>query len=197
MILPHLNNTERYAGLYVVDFGDSCAVGYTVEEVRMIIESEAHADAKVYRIVRARPDGTMELRGVPRQRFTAEAGLFFYHRVRADASADYQRLRDQAGRTPLPCKAQLMLGAMPAGSRLPYVVGLAYAAECEDDVAGWMLDNAADAGEVADGGASLLATMRGQLQVLESCQLLANPARASRSREEVLASTSQPVQRVA
>ena len=74
MRLPRLDNPQRYAGLFVVDFGETCSVGYTAEEVALLMESEAHADAKVYRIHNAYPDGTMELKGVPRNRFALEAG---------------------------------------------------------------------------------------------------------------------------
>ena len=73
MKLPELQNPEKYAGLYVFDFGgDQVAVGYTADEVAVLLESEKYQEGKVYRIHRALPDGTFELAGVSRRRFEAE-----------------------------------------------------------------------------------------------------------------------------
>ena len=115
MNLPRVAHPEGYRGLYVVDFGATCSVGYTAEEVALLLESEAYADAKVYRICRARPDGTMELKGVPRERFMLETGLFFYSRDLASGRRDYDQLRALAGAEPMPCRARLYMG-MPVTS---------------------------------------------------------------------------------
>ncbi len=50
MKLPELNNSGKYVGLYVIDFGDHCAVGYTADETASLLESEKYADVKVFRI---------------------------------------------------------------------------------------------------------------------------------------------------
>ncbi len=214
MRLPRLDHPERYAGLFVVDFGETCSVGYTAEEVAALVESEATADAKVYRIHNAHPDGTMELKGVPRERFSLEAGMFFHCRDLESARADFAAIRRLADEVGLPCRAQLMLGSRGPWhgrpgrefqdhgqdahvTRLPFVVGLAYPAECDEDVARWMLDHEVQAGEYADGGIGRLEQMRTLLNVIDSAQLHARPARQARPRDELLAAIGEPIQRTA
>ena len=195
MKLPPLENPSRYAGLYVADFGASVAVGYTAEEVALLLESERYATAKVYRIHNARPDGTLELTAVPRERFLLEAGLFFYSRDLDAARRDFEYLSDLAGRDRLPCRARLFLGVLD-DTRLPGVVGLAYPAEYDQDVSRWMLEHQIAIGAHADGGIRRLETIRRAATVIDSAQLQSG-GRASRSREEVLASVEQAIQRVA
>ena len=195
MKVPRLEHPERYAGLYVVDFGDTTGVGYTAEEVAMLLESEAYAHVQVYRMHRACPDGTLELKGVPRERFLAEAGLLFYRPEMPPARADYEALRRLAEAAPPPCRARLFLGVLPSQVRLPYVVGLAYPAEYDEDVSRWMLEADVSIGEVADGGIGRLETIQRQARIVDSAQLVAAAGRRSRSRREVLASVGRAIQR--
>ena len=50
MELPKLVSPESYAGLYVFDFDGQVAVGYTADEIAVLLESERHADGKAYRL---------------------------------------------------------------------------------------------------------------------------------------------------
>jgi len=59
MRLPELESPEKYGGLYVFDFGEQVAVGYTADEIAVLLESQRYADGKAYRIHRAMPDGTI------------------------------------------------------------------------------------------------------------------------------------------
>jgi len=196
MRLPELEHPEAYAGLFVVDFGETCSAGYTAEEVAWLMESEVNADAKVYRIHGAEPDGTMMLKGVPAERFSIESGMFFHSHDAETARADFESLKALAETHPLPCRARLVL-ASHAEARLPFVAALAYPAECEEDISRWLLDHDVRAGEYADGGIGRLEQMRQQLTIIDSAQLHARPARASRSREEVFAAVGEPIQRTA
>jgi hypothetical protein len=197
MRLPKLEHPDGYVGLYVVDFGATCSVGYTAEEVAMLLESEAHAEAKVYRIYDAAPDGRLALKGVPRERFQLETGLFFYYRDLEAARRGFEEMRGLASAQGLPCRAQLLLGAGEKSLRLPFVVGLAYPAEYDEDVSRWMLDNQVTAGEHADGGLGRLETIRSRFHVTETAQLHAAAKRQARDRQEVYASVGRPVQRIA
>lgn len=197
MQLPNVDNADHYAGLFVVDFGETVSLGYTAREVEMLLESERYADAKVYRIHNAKPDGTMELIGVRNERFRQETGMFFYRNDLDAARADFEQIQRLADQTPLPCRAQLLLGALGEGSRFGYVVGLAFPAEADPDVARWLGDHNVQAGEYADGGVGRLATIRETARVVDSAQLHAAPARRDRSREEVFASVGRAVQRTA
>jgi len=197
MKLPQLEHPDRYAGLFVVDFGDTCSVGYTAEEVAWLLESEAHASAKVYRIQGAGPEGTLELKGVPASRFRTEAGLFFHARTPAAARSDFESIRALAEAEGFPCRAQLLLGSLETSARLPWVVGVAYPAECDEDVSAWMLAHDVRAGEYADGGVGRLQAMREALHVIETASLRPPAGRRARRREEVLAAVGRPVQRTA
>jgi pimeloyl-ACP methyl ester carboxylesterase len=193
--LPHLKNPERYAGLYVVDFGDTTAVGYTAREVAMLLESGLYADARIYRIARAYPDGRMEMIGVSRAGLAAEGGLFFYRRTLDQARADYQQLLNLLQQQPLSCGVQLFLARLAPLAALDYVVALAYANEFDEQVSRWMLDHSVAAGETADGGPGRLKAIRQQAEILESVELDSPQAIKPRTREELLAAVDQPIQR--
>ena len=92
MKLPKIEDGGRYVGLYVVDFGDHAGVGFTAEEVAELFESGRYKDCKAYKIYNARPDGQMELRGVRREMFELEIGMFFYESDIETARGDYERL---------------------------------------------------------------------------------------------------------
>ncbi len=196
MKLPTLEHPDRYTGLYVIDFHDTCAVGYTAEEVAMLAESEAYAHVKIYRIYAAMPDGTMELVGVSHQKFQLETGLFFYSLDLEAARRDYDKIHRLADGN-LPCRTQLLLGGLGEKSRLPFVVGLAYPAEYDEDVSRWMLDNEVAAGAYADGGVGRLESIRRDARVIDSAQLHAIKSRRTRTRREVFASVGEPIQRTA
>jgi hypothetical protein len=48
--IPLLRDSQKYIGLYVVDFGDHSGVGFTSEEVTELLDSEKFRDVKVYKI---------------------------------------------------------------------------------------------------------------------------------------------------
>ena len=136
MKLAQVSEPERYVGLYVVDFGDHSAVGFNAEEVAELLDSEQYADAKVYRIYRAMPDGTMELRGVAAQTFQKEAGMFFYADDEAAARGDYERLLLWAAKKLPPARCKVHL----ARWNETYVTALIYPAEYDDAVSSWLID---------------------------------------------------------
>lgn len=148
MKLPEVENVDKYTGLYVVDFGDHCGVGFTAEEVAELLESDQFADVQVYKVHRANPDGTMELKGVPKQAFGLEAGIFFHAADATTAQADYQRLLAWADEQLPPARCKVHLAS--AGDT--YLTALIYPAEFDDAFSKWLLDgNYRTAGQ-AEGG---------------------------------------------
>ncbi|MHC4584464.1 MAG: hypothetical protein ACYS3N_08025, partial [Planctomycetota bacterium] len=109
MKLPKLQNSEKYIGLYIFDFGDHTGVGFTAKEVAELLESEKYKHNKVYKIHRAYPDGTLELKGLPAQTFQLEAGMFFYSNALESARGDFKKLVDFAVGTAPPCRAKVHL----------------------------------------------------------------------------------------
>jgi len=197
MELPPLDNPGGYVGLFVIDFGETCSVGYTAEEVARLLDSEAYADAQVYRIHSAAPDGTMELRGLSRKRFELESGMMFYRRDLPAARADYESLRELAGSRRPPCRAKLFLAELPQAKQYGFAVGLAFPAECDEDIARWLSDSKVTAGENVAGGIALLDEVRSAGRTIESCQLDPATAHQARPLEELIAAAGQPVQRIA
>ena len=205
MEIPRLKHPERYKGLYVIEFTDkglvhgenTCCVGYTAEEVAMLMESETYRNSmKVYRIYNAYPDGRMELQAVPPEKFQLETGMFFYNRDLESARRDYEEIKDIADEQ-LPCRARLFLGILPNDSRLRYVVGLTYPAEYDADISQWLLEHNLEPGEYADGGVSKLEAINRDARVIQSDQLRAVPSRRARSFEQIIATIGQAIQRVA
>lgn len=197
MKLPQLDDPARYQGLYVFDFGDWTAVGYTAAEVAMLLESEQYRDGKVFRIHRAAPDGQMELRGVSPERFLLESGMFFNRQDLATAREDFARLSELSEQRRPPCRAKLQLADRgPAAEHDRYVTALIYPAEYDDDVARWLLDLDYAGGDTVEGGASHVTNhYEQQLDLVDRTQLWSSTSTPSRSHEEVLASVRSAVQR--
>ncbi len=194
MKIPAMDLPERYAGLYVFDFGGQVAVGYTADEIAVLLETERYRDGKVYRIHRAWPDGTMELAGVPRERFDLEDGLLFYRDDEEATRADFESLCRSAEQTPPPCRLKVQTARL-AGASHPYLTAAIFPAEFTHEVAGWLERIGFNGGDFVEGGPSqVTGYYESEPVVLERRQLW--PAQGlSRPAEEVLASTHLAVQR--
>ena len=168
MKLPEVKDADKYTGLFVVDFGDHCGVGFVAEEIAELLESEQFADAQVYQVHRANPDGTMELAGVNKETFQLEAGMFFYAADAETAQGDYQRLLAWSD-TQLPparCKVQL------ADTDNAHLVAMIYPAEFDEAFSQWLLDgNYRTAGEVQGGTGAVQRYYDTEPVVLERKQL--------------------------
>ena len=176
MKLPEIQQAQRYVGLYVVDFGDHCGVGFRAEEVAELLESEAFSHVSVYRIHNAYPDGRIELVGVPRDVLQLERGMFFYALNEEQGRDDYQRLLAWARSQPAPSRAKVHLARYDDG-RL--VTALIYPAEYDPEFSRWLLDGDYKTPGTAEGGAEAVERYyRRSPQVLAREQLC--PAQAER-----------------
>jgi len=195
MKLPKLELPERYTGLYVFDFGDDqVAVGYTADEVAVLLESERYADGKVYRIHRALPDGTMELQGVPREKFQLEDCILFHRGNEEAARTDAGELVRLAGQTAPPCRMKVQAARLDgAGNR--YLTIIIFPAEFTHDVADWLNRIGFEGGDFVEGGPSQVTDYYAAPKVMLDRRQLWPAASDSRSAEEVLATTHLPVQR--
>jgi hypothetical protein len=193
MKLPKFDPEQCYDGLYVVDFGptgegndDTVGVGYTAEEVAMLLESERYRDVRVYKVHRVLPDGTVELRGMSRRRFESESAFVFCSRDKDVARKGFDDLKALAERDPLPCRARLLYGGLGYQPQFPWVAAMLFPAECEDEVSRWLLDHDVRAGETVDSGISHATIVLENLQVRDHAQLASVQARKSRSRDALL-----------
>lgn len=191
MNIPVTDKAEDYVGLYVIDFGEQCAVGYTAEEVAILLESEEYADIKVYRIHRASPDGQMELAGVPHQRFQLESGMFFRCFTQAQARDEYRQLLDHYdGQSPR-CRAKLHLARDGGG----WLIGLIFPAECEQDMGRWLADAEFDHKGVVDAGSSQVTQYYECAKVIEAAQLWPASSLRGRDLDQLRAAMGQAFQR--
>jgi hypothetical protein len=197
MRLPELDRPECYSGLYVYELDGQTAVGYTAEEIAVLLESERYREGKVYRIHRALPDGTMELQGVARERFLAEEGLFFHRGDLESARRDFGALDRIIARSAPPCRIKVHLARLGGGpdGRETWLTALIYPAEYSPAVSRWLAAADYQGGDTVDGGISQVTGYYAQQAVLLD-QRQAWPAESlSRPAEEVLATTHLPVQR--
>ncbi len=193
MKLPKLQNTEKYVGLYIFDFGDHAGVGFTAEEVAELLESEKYKDGKVYKIHRAYPDGTLELKGVLAEKFQLEAGMFFYSSDMEAGRKDFKALVNLAVRMAPPCRAKVHLAGYSGGG---FVVALIYPAEYDAEVSSWLLDGRYKTNGAAEGGVGAVQRYYDcQAEILDRHQLFSKSELMSRTGVELLASVKLAVQR--
>lgn len=196
MKLPRVDQPQRLDGLYVYDFGEWVAVGYTAEEIEVLLEDKQYGGGKVYRIHRARPNGEFELRGVAPERFHLESGMFFYRAGLDRAREDFEALRHAAEAVPPPCRAYVQLADTGVEGAGRYVTALVFPAEHEEAVGRWLLEVDYRGGDLVEGGISHVTNYYEQEKnILERVQLWGRSAFSSRPPEEVLASVRCAVQR--
>ncbi len=193
MKLPEIKNADRYTGLYVVDFGDRSGVGFAVEEVAELLESEKFQDVKVYKIYRAYPDGKMELKGVPNEIFQLEAGMFFYESDEALARNDYKKLVSAAVSVAPPATAKVHLAKY---SDDKFVTALIFPAEQNDEVSRWLLDADYKTIGLAEGGIDAVKQYYNDApEILERHQLFTQRQIDVLTGERLLAATKKAVVR--
>jgi hypothetical protein len=193
MKLPKLERPEKYAGLYVFDFGDQAGVGFTAEEVAELLESERYHEGKVYKIYRAYPDGRMEIKGVPAQTFQLESGMLFYATSREQAKADFQKLVNMAVSAEPPCRAKVHLAKYTDDK---FAVALIYPAEYEDEIGSWLLARNYRTTGAAEGGTGAVERYyQDAPEIIERHQLFGTSEGISRTGDELLVSLKRAVQR--
>ena len=193
MKLPKLQNIEKYIGLYIFDFGDHTGIGFTAEEVAELLESEKYKDSKVYKIHRAYPDDTLELKGVPAQTFHLEAGMFFYSNSHESSRVDFKKLVCLADKITPPCRAKVHLSKYDNDK---YVVALIYPAEYDDELSSWLLDGQYKTSGAVEGGIGAVQRYFDDgPEILDRHQLFAKPELRSRTGQELIGGLKLAVQR--
>ena len=193
MQLPKPDHPDKYVGLYVVDFGDQCAMGYTAEEVSILLESERFADAKVFKIHRAEPNGQLELRGLSRECFHQESGMFFHCPDEPSSKADFQKLLSGSHEHPPPCRAKLQRALDNKGQIL---IALIYPAQYEEEISQWLQVSGFQGHGPVDAGPSQVQSYYDHsFEILQREQLWPKQSLETRSKEELLASVGEQIQR--
>lgn len=194
MRLPPLRDPLQYAGLYVFDFGDHVSVGYTADEVRILLDSGRFAAGHAYRVHRALPDGTLELQQVEREALRREDGLLFYRHLVRDARRDFDQLVGLADNDPPPCRALAQLAKIQTAGP-GYLSALIFPAEAGGRISAWLERIKFEGGDFVRGGSSELECFFGAHPVIIDQREWAETRSGSRSAQEVLATTNLAVQR--
>jgi hypothetical protein len=193
MKLPEVKNAPKYTGLYVVDFGDHCGVGFTGREVAELLESEKFGGCKVYRVYGAHPDGTMELRGVRSELFQLESGMLFHAYDEESARRDFKALVNLAVKSTPPTRAKVHLARLAEGR---YATVLIYPAEADDEFSRWLSQGGYSTSAAAEGGTEVISRYYQQGgEVLEKHQLWSEGKWPSMTGSELLRAAAMAVVR--
>jgi len=195
MNLPSLNHPELYQGLYVFDFGERVAVGYTAEEIAVLLRSPEFKDGRAYKIHHATAEGELSLRGLSRLDVNVHEGMVFY-RASADAArADFEALKQSATTSAPPAVLHWRLGS-DSQAELPECTVLSYPAEASDRVGRWLEAIGFAGGDQVEAGAHL-ADYFAKAGTIEHDHLAIapDPRYHSRPPAEVLANVHKPIQR--
>ncbi len=192
--LPKLEDPQRYAGLYIFDFGDQVALGYTAAEIAILLDHDKFKGGKVYKIYRAYPDGRLEIKGVAGQKFLQESDMVFWFDTLASAGQAFEQLRQSADQITPPCRSKVQLSTC-TGPPLRHCIAVIYPAEFEEEMGRWMLDIDFQAGFAVEAGPSVVSRYYDISQVRDSFQLWGTADQTSRSKQQVLETVHLAVQR--
>jgi hypothetical protein len=182
-------------GLFVYDFGDHVSVGYTAEEINVLLASPEHSGGTAYRIHRVDEAARIELEAMPTGRIDRPEAMAFASAQRSVAQGDFETLRTAGEATPLPCPVELTMARLN-DPHLPFAVMLSYPAYASSLLSKWLLDISFSGGEDATGGVGALERFQAaSTGTILHCELPVDPGFVSRSVKDVLATTDQPVQR--
>lgn len=195
MNLPRVSNPNSYVGYYVIDFGSQVAMGYTASEVTALLESEKYQDVTVYRIVRAQPDGTVDLVAVSINRFHMENIFLFASRLDSLARKDFADLCDLTEAHALPARAALQFANWPGSEIQMFGVAMIYPAEFENEMSKYLSAHQYNGGEVVECGPTVLQRYRQRATVMQREQRWGTDEFKSRPVPQLLAEISRPLQR--
>lgn len=193
--LPPVHDPQRYAGLYVFDFGTHVSVGYTAAEIALLCTHPDYREGKAYQIYRVTEEGGFELRGVRESTLLSGDATVFLRADPARARADYSALRAAAQREPPPSAIELVL-AKGYQFDPPELTALLCSASAADLTAGWLSRIDFRGGDDVLVGPQVRAAIDSLDGLrLSSCVLAGIGEIADRSSEEVLRRVGDAVQR--
>ena len=189
-----LNSKTNYKGLYIFDFGDSIAVGYTAKEIAALLESDEYSDGKVYKIINIDKNGKCYMKGIPNELFQLENGFFFCSQDAESAEGDFSDLWQLAEKEPPPCTCKIHLSKLNYSPMFSHVVALIFPAEYEDDISKWLIKIDYKGGESVDCGISHVTNYYNNGTVSDARQFFVQDAE-SRTYELLMESVGEALQR--
>ncbi len=192
--LPALKDPPRYVGLYVFDFGIRASVGYTIEEIEILLSEKRYSGCEVYRIHRANPDGSLEIRGVNANTLSRATGLVFFFADAVAAKDAFEDLIDRAERQGPPGRVSVNL-YFRDGNQLAYRLVVQYIEGLDAAVASWLLRIDFSPHVIVEGGPAAVTEAVTGADVIDHLDLDADESLRPRTREQVLADVDYAVQR--
>jgi hypothetical protein len=194
MHLPAIPQPSRYAGLFVIDFGEWTSVGYTADEVHALLGTPEHASARAFRINRIDEEGCIELAGWDARQLPREELIVLACDSPDDAVAVFDAIRRTLDAGPPGVALTLDRSDWPDGDR-PDVVVLRFAQHASTQVCAWLSAIALPAGTLPSGGADLLPGYLATARVLTTAHMAGPDDLRPRPLDVLLRSVRQPLQR--
>ena len=192
--LPVLSDPEKYAGLYIFDFGNRVSVGYTAEEIEFLLAESKYAGGGVYKISRAFPDGKLEIRGVKPLAWNVTTGIVFWFEDHEETVKAFEQLKTQAITAGTPGEFSLSIIRSP-GPEYPFAIIMRYFQELDEAIAAWLLKIEFQAGAFVEAGPRVITRVLTNSTELVCERLGADTFRKSRTRDQVLSSVDLDIQR--
>jgi hypothetical protein len=193
--LPALRDPAKYAGLYIFDFGDHVAVGYTAEEIEILLTEAKFSQGEVYKIYRAHPDGTLDLCRVNPDSWASLTGILFYFDSEKKVFEALDELESASRIKQPPGEIEAIVVTCEQNEDFPFALVLRYRSELDDAVAAWLIKIEYRAGENVEGGSSVITKVISSGKEIGRKNFTAGNFLRSRTRQEVLADVDKPVQR--
>ncbi len=195
MDIPRLSHPQCYQGLYLFDFGDHVSVGYTAEEIEILLSHPEHCNGRAYRIHQASAAGELALRGLSGMDTQAREALLFFRSTPQAARRDFETLKQAALSSAPPTVLRWHLARDPA-LPLPEFTALIYAAVCSERVGRWLQNICFEGGDQVEGGARLAGDFeQSDCTRLEEVAIAPDRRFHSRPAEVLLRDIHLPVQR--
>lgn len=157
---------QKYSN-YTVEQNGIKRSGLSAYDVREILESEDSTDVKVYKIYKVRPDGTIELKGVPNETFQLESGMFFHTDSKEKADLLFGELKSLKDAIASFASCKIHFAQLE-----DYVVSVIYPAEFESEISDVFIKEDIRFDGRVDGGVSCVTEYYpAEKQIIDSLQI--------------------------
>lgn len=192
--LPAISDPSRYLGLFVFDFGDHVAVGYTAGEIDTLRAMPEYRSGTPYQVYRIHENGGFELRGMGGSPLSVREAMCFLRAEGAAARRDYDAIVRAAEKDAIPVEAELRL-LRSYSFDPPDLTALVYPAHASHLISAWLTKTTLSPGDRVEAGSNLVPQLdSGAGLTVKSSQLL-SAATSDRSRQELLDCIHNPLQR--
>ncbi|MCG3138213.1 MAG: hypothetical protein HJJLKODD_02074 [Phycisphaerae bacterium] len=195
MKIPHLPQPQDYIGLYIYYWRDLARVGYTAEEIALLLSSPQVSGGQAFEIHHATAAGEFALRGVTHIDVQQREGLRFWQTSMAAAQIEYRHLVELALKVAPPTVVWWQRWQV-SGEDFPVANILLYTAVHSAVISRWLDAIAFRGGVQVEGGQRVVEWVTRQTEPPAEQIAIAPHARYhSRPLSKLLETLPQPLQR--